>query len=260
MASQSGDAPAGSTREPILVLGIDPGTTSFKVAVLEAEEIPENQGYTHIFRDPNEQINLLTHFPGFERYDSNTVPTALVYNENGELIKWSHHATNFQTDDRFDPNFLVEYWKLGLRTSSSPAARQLRRNLEATAERLKTTPDKFIVDFFGVVRRFLLENEDSPLLEQLGGEKALQRFKHIDVVIALPPGWPREEHRTFTSAATQGLGDIRQLRIFTVSETECVLHHWITETNYRKKVKVVCPLPSPQKDVKTLTLPLRLVI
>lgn len=242
MTSQAGNASANSTREPILVLGIDPGTTSFKVAVLEAEEIYENQGNTHIFKDPDEQINLLTHFPGFERYDSNTVPTALIYNENGELAKWGHHATNFQTDDRFDPNFLVEYWKLGLRTSSSPAARQLRRNLEATAERLKTTPDKFIEDFFRVVRQFVLGNENSPLLDHLGGEKALQRFKHIDVVIALPPGWPRQEHRTFTSAATQGLGDTRHLRIFTVSETECVLHHWITGTNYRKKVKVLHPL------------------
>jgi hypothetical protein len=258
MASQSGNAPANSTREPILVLGIDPGTTSFKVAVLEAEEISENQGHTHISKDPNEQIALLSHFPGFERYDSNTVPTALIYNKNGELAKWGHHATNFQTYDSFDPSFLVEYWKLGLRTSSSPAARQLRRNLEATAERLGVTPDKFIEDFFRAVRQFVLENKNSPLLEHLGGDKALLGFKNIDVVIALPPGWPRQEHRNFTSAATQGLGNTRQLRIFTVSETECVLHQWITETNYKKKVKVLYLFVS--HDVKTLILPLRLVI
>jgi len=258
MASQSGNVPANSTTEPVLVLGIDPGTTSFKIAVLEAEENSENQGDTHIFKDPNEQIVLLSHFPGFERYDSNNVPTALIYNENGELAKWGHHATNFQTHDGFDPSFLVEYWKLGLRTSSSPAARQLRRNLEATAERLGATPDKFIEDFFIVVRQFVLENKNSPLLEHLGGDNALQRFKHIDVVIALPPGWPRQEHRTFTSAATQGLGDARQLRIFTVSETECVLHQWITETSYKKKVKVLYPFVS--HNVKTLIFPLRLVI
>lgn len=242
MASQSGNALANATREPILVLGIDPGTTSFKVAALEAEEISEKQGHVHILKDPSEQIILLSHFPGFERYDSNTVPTALIYNSNGELVKWGHHATNFQTDDSFDPSFLVEYWKLGLRTSSSPEARQLRRNLEATAERLGTTPDKFIEDFFRAVRQFVLENKNSPLLEPLGGENALQRFKYIDVVIALPPGWPRQEHRAFTSAATQGLGDTRQLRIFTVSETECVLNQWITETHYRKRVKVLTSL------------------
>lgn len=224
------------------MLGIDPGTTSFKTAALEAAQISDNQGNIRIEKDLAQQIIPLSHFPGFERFESNTVPTALIYNERGELFKWGHHAINFQTDDRFDSNFLVEYWKLGLRTSTSPAARQLRRNLEATAKRLGITPDKFIEDFFRVVRQFVLENENSPLLEQLGGAQALQEFKYIDVVIALPPGWPRQEHRAFTTAATQGLGDTRQLRIFTVSETECVLNQWITEPRYRRKVKVLTSL------------------
>jgi hypothetical protein len=242
MAPQSVQVPVISPREQILVLGIDPGTTSFKVAALEASQISDGNGNMYIDKDPYQQIIPLSHFPGFERIDSNTVPTALIYNEKGELVKWGHHAINFQTDDRFDPEFFVAYWKLGLRTSSSPAARHLRKNLETTAKRLGATPEKFIVDFFRVVRQFVLDNENSPLLEHLGGGQPLQEFKYIDIVIALPPGWPRQEHRSFTSAATQGLGDNRKLRIFTVSETECVLNQWITEPRQRRKVKVLTSL------------------
>lgn len=243
MSCQSRSAPGYGSRAPILVIGFDSGTTSFKPGMLEAEEICDNSAQLSIVRDPQEQIIGLGPFPGNHRYDSCTTPTALVYDKEGYLFKYGNDAVNFQTSSKFDPSLNIEHWKLFFRKASNSAARQLRQKLKKQAKSLGIPPEKFIEDFFSVVGRFLLESERSPILINHGGKQGLERFKYIDFVIALPPGWSREEHKTFTNSAVQGLGREHRLRVFTVSETECVLRHWTTQGKNAARVKVTAFLP-----------------
>jgi hypothetical protein len=241
MAGQSRNAPAHRSTAPILIIGFDSGTTSFKTGMLEAEEVSVDPTKPYIVRYPDEQVIPLGNFPGYHRFDSCTTPTALIYDEEANLIKYGHDATNYQTSENFNSNYSVEYWKLLLRKSSNPAARQLRRSLLAKAKRLGISPEQFIEDFFGAVGGFLLGSNRSPLLSHHGGKRGLERFKYVDVVIALPPGWPRDEHKTFTSSAIQGLGQDHRLRVFTVSETECVLRYWTQGKRARVEVFTSSP-------------------
>jgi len=129
-------------------------------------------------------------------------PTDLIYNENGEGIKWGQDATDFQTFEDLDPGFSVKNWKLGLRSLCMPPVCQFRRNLKAAAERLKNTSDNFIEDFFRAVVQFILEGRNSSLLEQPWRESLLQEFKHT---ISLPLGWPQQESRVLCTTRPTGM-------------------------------------------------------
>jgi hypothetical protein len=205
----------------VLILGIDPGTTSAKVAFLKASEVYEaDQLYFTV--KSGDRIHVLMSFPGECQAYVSTLPTSLIYSEAGTLVKWGHDAVNFQERDAFDPEYLVTNWKLGLLEGSRQCS------LEATPQRLGKPPGSFATDFFDALTNYLFKDQTSCLLNHFGSGD-LRQFRFIDVVIAMPPGWSHEEHSVFSSAAKKALVKIPNVRVITVSETECALRSWMSE-------------------------------
>src|SRR5271167_4515710 len=97
-----------SKSSPVLILAIDPGTTNFKIAILEAVEILDrNYNPTLVLENPHASPIVLEDFPMSHIFEQNTISTQLVYNSNGDLLKWGHEAVEFEKDDAFNPDFLV---------------------------------------------------------------------------------------------------------------------------------------------------------
>jgi hypothetical protein len=222
---------------PVLILAIDPGTTNFKVAFLKAREVFDDDGKSTLMLDnPQESPIVLEDFPFSHVFALNTISAALIYDHNGNLSKWGHEAVDFQKDDAFDPEYLVSNWKPALRKSSQ----QKFRDLDAKAQFLRKAPEDFAKDFFRALGYYLLEDENSCLLNNFGGN--IDKFKYVDCVIAVPPGWSRDEHLVFTRAATKGLQQIPNLRVFAASETECALRTWMAQEGNDLMRVIICYL------------------
>lgn len=222
----------------ILILGLDLGTTSFKIAMLAVEENSKAENPLQLIRNPDAYVIVLENFPGFHQHHLSSVPSCLVYDSKRRLWKWGHEAERYQGDENFNPDLFVRNWKMSIHKSSDPAACRLRQNIEALATRLgKASTEDFAEDFSKALFTFLLEDEgSSPVLKHWAGD--LSVFKHIDIVLAVPPGWPRQEHEALSNAVARGLGDKRHFRIFRASETECVLRSWMQEERHMIKAKV----------------------
>lgn len=223
----------------ILIVGVDSGTTSFKCALCEAREVNVDRGTPFLVQLPTQTIEVVADYPGSHQDELIYSSTSLIYNEVGELAKWGHEATNFQNHPDFDPKLLVDYWKLAARKPSTLAVQQLQKRLEEIAQRFGRSPNTFISDFFRAVSSFLFGKDGRALQNSLG---SLDDYRFIDVVIPVPPGWSREEHRTFSHAAAVGLGMRPNLRVFTVSETECALRTWMHQGGYRLVKVPLCSL------------------
>jgi hypothetical protein len=206
---------------PVLILGIDPGTTGAKIAFLKAHEVYKGDKLDFVLKS-EDKIHVLEGFPGHRQAYVSTLPTSLIYNKTGQLIKWGHEAVNFQEKQAFDPEQLVTNWKLKLLEGSRQDV------LEAASRRLGKLPGDFVTDFFAAVTNYLFKEPRSCLLNHFGSND-LRQFRFIDVVITLPPGWPHKEHSIFSDAAKKALVKIPNVRIITVSETECALRSWMSQ-------------------------------
>jgi hypothetical protein len=241
MASSTQTRVVDGHKSWVLALGLDLGTTSFKIAMLAAEEQLNSPNALQLIRNPHSYAIVLENFPGHLQHSLSSVPTCLFYSPKAELPKWGHEADRFQSDEDFDSDYFVANWKLALHESSDPAASQSRQRLQYIAKRLgKDDLDAFAEDFSEALSTFLFEDyEESPILKRYGSR--MDSFNHIDIVIAVPPGWPRHEHETLTNAVTRGLGEKRSFRIFRASETECVLRSWMQETEIQAEAITLHP-------------------
>ncbi len=241
MASHTSNGIDHGHKSFVLSLGLDLGTTSFKIAMLAVEEQLESPNPLQLIRNPDSYLIVLENFPGHRTHSLSSVPTCLAYNPKVELPKWGHEADNFQSEEDFDSDFFVANWKIALHESPDPAASRLRQRLLDIAKRLvKDGLDSFAEDFSRALVTFLFEDHDeSPILKRFGTR--IDSFSHIDVVIAVPPGWPRQEHETLSNAVARGLGDKRSFRIFRASETECVLRSWMQDPEIQAKVTTIDP-------------------
>ncbi len=207
----------------VLILGIDPGTTGAKIAFLKAYEVDEGDKLECIV-DPADRIHMLSGFPGYRQSNVSTLPTCLIYNERGRLFRWGHEAINFQIRHNVDPKYLITNWKLKLLESSRQGS------LETASPRLGKPRGGFATDFFGALTNYLFNEPTSCLLSHFGiDDESLRQFNFIDVVIAMPPGWKHEEHTVFRDAAKKALAIIPNVRVITVSETECALRSWMSQ-------------------------------
>jgi len=209
-------------KSQVLILAIDPGTTGAKFAFLKSHELYEGGKFDSIV-DSADRIHMLESFPGYCQAYVSTLPTTLIY-EAGRLAKWGHEAVNCQRRHDVNPECLVTNWKLKLLEDSRYGS------LETTACRLGKPPGSFATDFFGVVADYLFNDPESCLLNHFGmGSYSVWQFRFIDVVIAMPPGWTYTEHSVFSNAAKKALAKIPNVRVITVSETECALRSWMSQ-------------------------------
>jgi len=206
----------------VLIVGIDPGTTGAKMAFLRAYEVYEG-GRLDFTKDPADRTHTLANFPGYHQAHVSTLPTCLIYNRSGRLVKWGHEAVSAQSRHGFDPRCLITNWKLKLLEYSRQGS------LEATPQALGKSPAGFATDFFSVLTNYLFTEPRSCLLSHFGGTEGMRQFRFIDVIIAMPPGWSHEEHSIFGAAAKKGLDGIPNTRVITVSETECTLRSWMSQ-------------------------------
>jgi hypothetical protein len=72
---------------------------------------------------------------------------------------------------------------------------------------------------------FLMDDDDSPILRSVGG--SLSKYKYVDIVVTLPPGWQHHEHEMFEQSINRALGQREGQRVWLASETECVLREWM---------------------------------
>jgi hypothetical protein len=142
--------------------------------------------------------------------------------------------------------------KLSIHKSTDPAAAQLRHNIQTIATRLREiNSDVFAEDFSKALFAFLLgDNQNSPVLKHYGSRMNL--FRHIDIVLAVPPGWSRREYEALSTAVARGLGDKRSFRIFRVSETECDLKSWEQEQRDLIQAEVSCSYLLSRFNAETL--------
>jgi hypothetical protein len=236
MANQTQTRTRDGSRSWVLVLGLDLGTTSFKIAMLAVEEQLDSLNTLQLIRNPDSYVIVLENFPGHHLHCLSSVPTCLYYAPKAVLPKWGHEAYIFQSDEDFDSSFFAANWKLALHESADPTASILRQRLQSIARRLgKEGLDAFAEDFSKALVAFLFEDhEESPILKRFG--TGINSFSHIDIVIAVPPGWPRQEHEILSNAVARGLGEKRSFRIFRASETECVLRSWMQDAEIQAKV------------------------
>jgi hypothetical protein len=239
MASQRRTRIDDGHKSRVLILGLDLGTTSLKIAMLAAEEQLDSSNALQLIRNPHSYVTVLENFPGHLQHCLSSVPTCLFYGPEAELPKWGHEADRSQSEEDFNPDFFVAYWKLALHQSPDLAASRLRQRLQLIAKRLaKNGLDSFAEDFSKALVTFLFEDqEESPILKRFG--TAIDSFSHIDIVIAVPPGWPRDEHEVLSNAVARGLGQKRSFRIFKASETECVLRSWMQDPDIQAKVIIL---------------------
>jgi hypothetical protein len=225
----------------VLILGFDLGSTHTKVAFTEAEEISNGNKKPSLRSSTNhERITVLADFPGHLTDDCSETPTTLIYNSEGQLIHWGHHASRYLDSDEVQYKYVVQHWKLGLHDSSDPAAKRLQLDLQAAANRIwhgTKHAKTFAQDFARVFSRYLFKDDNSNLLGDLGG--TLERFKYIDIALAVPPGWPRHEHRILRQMIALGMSETPALRFFTVSETECGLRAWLERDGMMDRVSVL---------------------
>ena len=207
----------------VLILGIDPGTTGAKLAFLRAFET-YNGDNIELTVDPRDRLHVIGNFPGHRQSYLSTLPTSLIYNEMGTLMHWGHEAENMQSRHSFNPRCIVKSWKIKLLEGS-------------THNSLGKPPQDFATDFFGALTDHLFNGPRSALLGHFGGKGGMSQFTFIDVVIALPPGWSHEEHTVFTDAAKKVLDKVPNVRVSTVSETECALRSWQSQEG--KYLKIV---------------------
>jgi len=208
---------------PVLILGIDPGTTGTKIAFRKAYEV--NDGHKVEFTvDSADRIHMLSGYPGYRQTNVCTLPTCMIYGDSGQLFKWGHEAINFQERYAVDPEQVITNWKLRLLESAQQGL------LETASERLGKSRGSFVSDFFGAVANYLFIEPKSCLLSHFGiNGNIMTQFKFIDVAIAMPPGWSHQEHSIFSNAAKKALAAIPNVRVITVSETECALRSWMTQ-------------------------------
>jgi hypothetical protein len=90
-----------------LVLGLDLGTTTFKIAMLAIKENLQSEKPLQLIKNPDAYPIVLANFPGHQQHNISSVPTCLVYDRQGRRIKWAHDAESYQSDDNFNPDFLV---------------------------------------------------------------------------------------------------------------------------------------------------------
>jgi len=246
MASQTQTRIDDGQKSRVLALGLDLGTTSFKIAMQAADEQLDGPNALQLIRNPHSYMTVLENFPGHLQHSLSSVPTCLFYGPKAKLPKWGHEADKFQSDEDFDSDFFVANWKLALHESADPAASRTRQRLESIAKRLgKDGLDAFAEDFSKALVNFLFEdNEESPILKRFGTR--IDTFNHIDIVIAVPPGWPRQEHEILSNAVARGLGEKRSFRIFRASETECVLRSWMEDPEIQAKVALSSPFRGPE--------------
>jgi hypothetical protein len=238
MASQFEIRNGDGSNSWVLILGLDLGTTSFKIAMLAAQEHLQSENPLQLIRNADAHVAVLENFPGHQEHRLSSVPTCLIYDNKQQLFKWGHEAESYQSDENFDPDFFVRNWKMSIHSSADPAASRLRQNIQAQAKRLgKDDADIFAEDFTKALSTFLLEDHEySPVLKHWGAK--MKMFRHVDIVLAVPPGWPREEHEVLGNAVARGLGENRSFRIFRASETECVLRSWMQEEGDMIQAKV----------------------
>jgi hypothetical protein len=207
----------------VLILGIDPGTTGTKIAFMKAYEVIEGDKLDFIV-DSADRIHVLAGFPGYRQANVSTLPTCLLYDDTGLLIKWGHDAVNFQNRHLFEPEYLITNWKLKLLEGTRQGL------LEVTSQRLGKPRGGFATDFFSAVINYLFNEPTSCLLSHFGmGGNGVRQFRFIDVVIAMPPGWSHAEHSVFSDAAKKALAPVPNVRVITVSETECALRAWMSQ-------------------------------
>jgi hypothetical protein len=224
----------------VLILGLDLGTTSFKIAMLATEE-QLGSNALQLVTNPHSHVVVLENFPGHLEHSLSSVPTCLSYSTEATLPKWGHVAERFQSDEDFDSDFFVANWKIALHQSSAQTASRLRQGLQCIAKRLaKSGIDVFAEDFSKCLGDFLFgDEEDSPVIKRY---PMIDEFTHIDIVIAVPPGWPRHEHELLSNAVARGLGQERSFRIFRASETECVLRSWMQDPEIQARVNILCTI------------------
>lgn len=244
MANQTQTRTGDGHKSWVLILGLDLGTTSFKIAMLLVEEQLDNPNTLELIRNPDSYVIVLENFPGHHQHSLSSVPTCLFYGPKATLPKWGHEADRFQSDEDFNSDFFVANWKLALHESADPASSQLRQRLQSIASKLgKEGLDAFAEEFSRALAAFLFEDyEESPILKRYGTR--INTFSHIDIIIAVPPGWPRQEHEILSNAIARGLGEERSFRIFRASETECVMRSWMQDTEVQAKVCTLVPPPS----------------
>jgi hypothetical protein len=150
----------------VLILGLDLGTTSFKIAMLAVEERLQSENPLQLIRNPDAHVIVLESFPGHPRHRLNSVPCCLVYDSKRRLIKWGHEAESYQSDENFNPDLFDPNWKLSMHESTDPTASRLRKSIQAIAGRLgKADTESFAEDFSRALFTFLFEDhEDSPVL------------------------------------------------------------------------------------------------
>lgn len=241
MASKTQTRIGDGHKSWVLALGLDLGTTSFKIAMLAVEEQLDSPNALQLIRNPHSYVTVLENFPGHLEHSLSSVPTCLCYDLETELPKWGHEADRFQSDEDFNSDLFVANWKLALHESTDPTASRLRQSLQSIARRLgKDNLNAFTEDFSRALATFLFEDhEESPILKRFGTR--IDSFSHIDIVIAVPPGWPRQEHEILSNAVARGLGEKRSFRIFRASETECVLRSWMQDPEIQAKVITLYP-------------------
>lgn len=208
---------------PVLILGIDPGTTGTKLAFLKAYEVNDGDKIGCI-ADSADHIHMLSGFPGYRQANTSTLPTCMIYEEGGKLFKWGHEAINFRERHGVDPKYVVTNWKLKLLEGS-------RQGLLKTSSQILGKPcGGFATDFFSAITNYLFNEPTSCLLNHFGINGNITRqFKFVDVIVAMPPGWKHQEHIVFSDAAKKALAAIPNVRVMTASETECALRSWMAE-------------------------------
>lgn len=209
-----------------LILGIDPGTTGTKGALLRAYEVYDGDK-VYFTTDYNDRTHMLVNFPGYHQASVSTLPTSLIYHDTGQLLQWGHEAIKHQARHEFDPKFLVTNWKLKILEDS----RQ---------DSWGKPPESYATDFFSVFTNYLFNEPRSCLLNNFGGSEGMKQFKFIDVVIAMPPGWSHQEHSVFSDAAKKALHKFPKVRVITASETECALRSWMQQEGKHLNIVRIC--------------------
>jgi hypothetical protein len=120
--------------------------------------------------------------------------------------------------DEFDPDYYVENAKM----FREPGQRE---KIERSAKLSGAGIQDIIEMGIGAPISFLMDDDESPILRSVGG--SLSKYKYVDIVVAVPPGWQHHEHEMFEQSINRALGKREGQRVWLASETECVFREWM---------------------------------
>jgi hypothetical protein len=202
-------------QDVVMIIGLDPGTRSFKAAKMTATLVmtADNCSLT-----AGSQPSELSGFPGEPESGITNVPTDLILGPDGKLFKWGHEARAFMDTDEFDPDYYVENAKM----FREPGQRE---KIERSAKLAGAGIQDIIEMGIGAPISFLMDDDDSPILRSVGG--SLSKYKYVDIVVAVPPGWQHHEHEMFEQSINRALGKREGQHVWLASETECVFREWM---------------------------------